>query len=352
MTNTHWIFEAVAGLNQDSQQQAVARQQILTKPQGSLGQLENLAITLAAWQGTARPEINQPYISIFAADHGVAAEGVSAFPQVVTMEMIRNFSRGGAAVSVLAKSQGAAFEVVNCGTIQPMEDLKDVINQPVGLGTKSFFQQPAMTLDELDKALLLGRNAVLRAKEKGADIFIAGDMGIGNTTSATALGCVLTDIEADRLTGPGTGLDSDAVKIKAQKITQALVLHKLDSTDPVNCLATLGGFEIAAMTGAYIAAAQAGMGILVDGFISTAAALCAVKINPDVRQWMLFSHGSAEPGHKHLLETLRAEPLLDLGMRLGEASGAATALPLLKLACELHNNMATFEQAQVSEKAN
>ena len=345
-----WVTESVAKISKACQEHATARQQILTKPQGSLGQLEGVAITLASWQHTQTPSIERPYISIFAADHGVASEGVSAFPQVVTMEMIKNFSRGGAAVSVLAQAQNALFEVVNCGTIEAMEPLDSVVNQPVACGTHNFFNQAAMSIEELGQAMQLGFDAVERAVKKRSDVFIAGDMGIGNTSSATALGCVLTKTEASILTGPGTGLDENGVNTKAEKIRNALAMHQLDSTDVLTCLATVGGFEIAAMVGAYVRAAQVGIGVLVDGFISTAAALCAVAINPEIRQWMLFAHSSAEPGHKHLLAALNATPLLILGMRLGEGSGAAIVLPILKNACDLHNNMATFEQADVSAK--
>jgi nicotinate-nucleotide--dimethylbenzimidazole phosphoribosyltransferase len=345
-----WTLEPVASISKDCQEHAVARQKVLTKPQGSLGQLETIAITLAGWQHSQTPAIKKPYISIFAADHGVASDGVSAFPQVVTMEMIKNFSRGGAAVSVLAQSHGASFEVVNCGTIEPMEPLEKVINQPVACGTKNFFNEAAMNIEELERAMKLGFDAIDRAQQDGADIFIAGDMGIGNTSSATALGCVLTHADASILTGPGTGLDESGVNAKAEKIRAALALHNVAADDVFACLATFGGFEIAAMTGAYIRAAQVGMGILVDGFISTAAALCAVALNPEVRQWMLFAHSSAEPGHKHMLAALNATPLLVLGMRLGEGSGAAIVLPIVKSACDLHNKMATFEQADVSDK--
>jgi nicotinate-nucleotide--dimethylbenzimidazole phosphoribosyltransferase len=287
---------------------------------------------------------------VFAADHGIAAEGVSAFPQAVTVEMVRNFARGGAAISVLAKELAADLEVINLGTVIEHEALGGVIDQRISAGTANFSQQPAMTPQQLTVALQAGRDAVQRARQSGAQLFIGGDMGIANTTSASALACALLNEAPELLAGPGTGLDQQGVSHKVDVIKKSIERHKAELASPLSILQHLGGYEIAALTGAYIAAAQAGLPVLVDGFITSVAALFAVKIEPEVKQWMLFSHASAEPGHAIIMQALKAKPLLDFGMRLGEGSGAATVVPLIRLACALHNGMATFEQAGVSNK--
>jgi nicotinate-nucleotide--dimethylbenzimidazole phosphoribosyltransferase len=348
--NTDWLAQPGAALNESSRTAALERQGQLTKPPGSLGKLEGIAVQLAALQGTVKPKIERAHISIFAADHGVAAEGVSAFPQAVTAEMVKNFARGGAAISVLAKQINASLEVINLGTAFPVESLTNVRNEQIAAGTANFAQGPAMTEAQLAAALQSGRAAILRAKQAGAQLFIGGEMGIANTTSASAIACALLQELPQFLAGPGTGLDSKGVAHKAAVIQRALDLHKANLTKPLDVLRHVGGFEIAALAGAYIAAAQNGIAVLVDGFISSVAALTAVRVQSGVRHWMLFAHTSAEPGHLRVLAALDAHPLLQLGMRLGEGSGAATAVPLLQLACALHNNMATFAEAGVSDK--
>jgi nicotinate-nucleotide--dimethylbenzimidazole phosphoribosyltransferase len=207
-----------------------------------------------------------------------------------------------------------------------------------------------MTHEQCLQALQAGRDSVLRAKAAGAQLFIGGEMGIGNTTAASAMACALLDAPATLLVGPGTGLDPHGISHKAQVIERALALHADQAGDPLGILTCLGGFEIAALVGAYLASAQEGIAVLVDGFICTVAALVAVRLNPACRPWLFFAHRGAEPGHRHVLEALQAEPLLDLGLRLGEASGAALAVPLLRLACELHNGMATFAEAAVADR--
>ncbi len=346
----NWSLESSAILCTASQQVALARQAVLTKPAGSLGRLEDIAIHLAAMQGTETPQINKPYIAVFAGDHGIANEGVSAFPQVVTGEMIRNFARGGAAISVLAKAQNATLHVYNCGTAYPVEPLADVTDCSIAAGTANFLYQPAMTSEQLEQALAIGQKAVKDAQAQGCDLFIAGEMGIANTTPATAIAAALLSVKPDTITGRGTGIDDKTLYHKIKVIEQALAHHNLLTIypSPLAVLQTVGGFEIAAIAGAYIAAAQAGLPILVDGFISSAAALVAVKHNPSIRDWMFFAHASAEQGHAIMMQALAAKPLLDLGMRLGEGSGAGIAISLLRLACELHNQMATFADAGVS----
>jgi len=353
MTNMEdqWLSGPALPLYEEARAQAAKRQGELTKPPGALGRLEELAISLCAMQGYEYPEMERILVTVFAADHGIAREGVSAFPQAVTAEMIRNFARGGAAICVAAREIGARLEVVNLGTVSPLEGLEGVRDLPLGPGTASFVQGPAMTPEQLFAAMEAGRQSALVAKSMQADLFIGGEMGIGNTSAAAALACALLDRDAQSLAGPGTGLEAGGVKRKARIIARALDLHRpAFEQGPLEILRRLGGFEIAGLCGAYIACAQEGIAILVDGYISTAAALLAVRINPGVRNWMLFSHNSAEPGHRLMLEALKARPLLDLGMRLGEGSGAAVAVPLLRMACALHNEMATFAEAGVSGK--
>ncbi|MEM1155187.1 MAG: nicotinate-nucleotide--dimethylbenzimidazole phosphoribosyltransferase [Pseudomonadota bacterium] len=339
-----WWTDPVQGVCGESRREAALHQGRLTKPAGSLGRLEEIAIRLAGLQRTNRPAIEQLQIRVFAGDHGVTAEGVSAFPQSVTREMIANFARGGAAINVLARRLNADFSVVNVGTATPMEDLPKVLQVQLAPGTDNMCLQAAMTDSVCAKALATGRDQVL----SGSDLFIGGEMGIGNTTAAAALVSQLLDVDPRQTVGPGTGINDDGLERKRQAVARALALHGGKCTTPFATLASLGGLEIAALTGAFLAAAQRGIPVLVDGYICSAAALLACRFNAGVANWLMFSHHSAEPGHALVLEALRAEPLLDLGMRLGEGSGAATAVPLLKAACELHNEMATFEQAGVS----
>lgn len=360
---TLWWQHPVKPLDTSTRALALLRQDTLTKPPGSLGRLEHLAVELAAMQYRLIPRIDQPHIAIFAGDHGVVAEGVSAFPQAVTQQMLANFVNGGAAIAVLARATGARLEVIDAGTLAS-EQLPGVRWAKAGEGTANLMRGPAMSKAQLLHCLDLGHTTVKRALGNGSDLFIGGEMGIGNTTSAAALACALLSLPGKELAGPGTGLDAGGVSHKAAVIDKALALHGFTDTKqiPPNppfgkggiedrahaALRCLGGFEIAALTGAYIACAQQGLPVLVDGFITTAAALAACRMNPGVRDWLLFAHASAEPGHARLLTALDAEPLLRLEMRLGEGSGAATALPLLRLACELHGGMATFAEAGVS----
>ena len=274
-------------------------------------------------------------IRIFAADHGVAASGVSAYPQAVTQQMVFNFEAGGAAISVLAREIDADFGVVNLGTIEPTSDMTHWL----AAGTADFTNEPAMTGDQLTSALASG------AAQPSGQRFIGGEMGIGNTTAASAIIAALLDLDPAAAVGPGTGVDGDALSHKISVVSAWLENHT--DREPLEVLRCLGGFEIAALTGAYVAAAQRGIPSLVDGFICTAAALLACWINPSVRPWLLFGHRSAEPGHAAVLDKLKAEPLLDLGLRLGEGSGAALAVSVLRSALALHSGMATFEQAAV-----
>lgn len=342
-----WLCAPCAQPDAEQAEAARAHQLQLTKPPGSLGTLEAVAIQLASLQRTPKPAVDRVWISVFAADHGVAEEGVSAFPQVVTGEMVRNFATGGAAISALARSLDAKLDVVNLGTVNDPGDIPGVRRAIIAPSTANFCHGPAMTEAQLDAALTVGAESVRAALASEAQLFIGGEMGIANTTAAAALASVLLDEPPSSLAGAGTGLNAAGIQHKVSVLERALAQHATAKT-AIEQLRCLGGFELAALVGAYVAAAQAGLPVLVDGFISTAAALTAASIQPDVRPWLLFSHRSKEHGHARLLMALNAVPLVDLGLRLGEASGAAIVVPLLRLACALHNGMATFEQAGVS----
>lgn len=341
-----WYEQPAQPESQQHRQAAIARQQQLTKPPGSLGVLESCAIQLAALQRRDRPALESVDIVIFAADHGIAAEGVSAFPQVVTGEMVRNFSSGGAAIAVLARELGASFQVVNMGTVGELPALPRVLDRRLAAGTQNFRHAPAMSAELCAKALAIG--AELVDGMQTPTLFIGGEMGIANTTAAAALACALSTASPEDMVGRGTGVDAAGVALKARLINEALQTHAAQLSTPFDMLRTVGGFEIAALSGAYIRSAQRGIPVLVDGFICTVAALAALRLNPSIKPWLLYSHCSAERGHQRLIEQLEARPLLDLDLRLGEGSGAALAVPLLRLACALHNDMASFASAGVS----
>lgn len=350
MTDTAWLGTACPRPSDAHRNAAEARQSILTKPPGSLGALERIAIQLAALQETERPRADTVQVILFAGDHGVTAQGISAFPSAVTVEMLRNFASGGAAISVLARKLGARLEVVDAGTLATSEIAGVVTDKPCH-GTRDFSASSAMTGDEFAFALNTGRRAVERAASQGTDLVIFGEMGIGNTTSAAAVAAALLGTPPDDLVGAGTGLDSDGIRHKSRVIEAALDRHglKAPGIPAADVLAKVGGLEIAALAGAIVAAAQSRIPILVDGFIVTAATLAATRLNPTCADWLLYSHRSSEQGHRLILEALGAEPLLDLKMRLGEGSGAAVALSVVRLACALHGEMATFAEAQISD---
>lgn len=344
-----WLTRAAAAPCAESRQQALERQQQLTKPPGSLGRLEQLAIDFGGFQKTPKPQLNNIAIRVFAADHGVTVEGISAFPQSVTAQMIHNFVGGGAAITVLARQHSADFAVVNLGTAEafPNQPEKPTLqNIQLAAGTANFCEQPAMTPEQCSLALEVGRDSCANAP---ISLFIGGEMGIGNTTSAAAIFCALLDVEVDDIVGRGTGVDDAGLRRKQQAVHKGLALHINNDTGPEEILRCLGGFEIAALVGAYIGNAQRGVPSLVDGYITTAAALLACRINPSIADWLVFSHCSAEAAHALVLKAIGAKPLIDLDMRLGEGSGAGVAVSLIQSALLLHAQMATFAEAGVSE---
>lgn len=331
-------------------EQATAHQNNLTKPQGSLGTIESLAIRLAGIQQKATPTIDNVGIYVFAADHGIMDEGVSAFPQAVTGEMLKNFVNGGAAISVLSKQLQADLVVVNVGSLANDKDLPAVVHRIVRKISGNIAKQPAMTAAQFETAMGVGCEMAENARFHHQHLFVGGEMGIGNTSVASALICHYTQQPAADIVGPGTGLDNEGIQHKQRIVDQAVALHQDAIHTPEDALIHLGGFEIVALTAAYIRAAQLGIAVLVDGFICAAAALAATRINPAIAPYLFYCHQSAEPGHQAALTALDATPLLDLQLRLGEGSGAALAVPLFKHAVALHNSMATFADASISEK--
>lgn len=318
-----------------------------TKPLGSLGELEPLAKQIARVLGKDKPQISNPTLLIFAADHGIAAFGVSIAPSEVTTQMVMNFINGGAAINVFCRQVGFELEVIDCGILQPLEGIEGIVDQRLGAGTAPIHRQAAMTLDAVNQGLLLARDRIEYHHQQGCNLIALGEMGIGNTSSAAAIMATIMEVDCVDCVGRGTGIDAETLKRKLMLVEQALHIHESELTDPYNILACLGGFEIVQMTGAILAAAERKMLVVVDGFITTAAALVAVKINPNVRDYMIFGHQSDERGHCLMMEHLHARPLLKLNMRLGEGTGAALSLPLIQAAAAFYNEMASFSDAGI-----
>lgn len=315
-----------------------------TKPLGSLGRLEALALQIGLILGTESPELIAPQLVVFAADHGLAARGVSAYPSDVTWQMVQNFLTGGAAVSVLSRQHGISLTVVDCGVRHEFEPQEGLVIRKLGPGTVDSLEGPAMTPMQCHAALTQGAQLLT---ELPGNALLLGEMGIGNTSAASLLLARLTGLEVADCTGAGTGLDTDAVHRKIAVLREVLQQHP-QAVAPLQALAAFGGFEIATMVGAVLEAAAQRRVIVVDGFIASAAVLVACHVQPEVRSRCVFAHRSGERGHALMLSHLKAEPLLDLGLRLGEGSGAALAWPLLMSACSILRDMASFESAGVS----
>jgi nicotinate-nucleotide--dimethylbenzimidazole phosphoribosyltransferase len=326
---------------------AQARLDRLTKPAGSLGRLEALAARVVVITGHETPRIETPVIFTLAGDHGVVAEGVSAYPQAVTAQMVENFCRGGAAVNVLARHVGARVVVADLGVATNLPLHARLVRRKVAAGTCNLARGPAMTRGEALAALAVGAALV---DEAGPDCIGTGEMGIGNTTAASALTAALTGADARAVTGRGTGIDDAAWARKVEVVRRALEANRPDPRDPLGVLAGLGGLEIAGLVGVILAGAARRVPVVLDGFIATAGALVAVRLVPAAREYLIAAHRSAEPGHTLLLETLGQVPCLDLGMRLGEGTGAALGIGLLRAALACYTDMATFKEAGVSER--
>jgi nicotinate-nucleotide--dimethylbenzimidazole phosphoribosyltransferase len=320
-----------------------------TKPPGSLGRVEGLALQMALAQGTARPLADPARLFIFAADHGLVAEGVSAWPQDVTAQMVANFLAGGAAATVFARSVGCAVTVVDAGVAADPPPGDALVRLGIRRGTRNAAAEDALTPDEVGRALAAGADLAIAAARGGARAVLLGEMGIGNTASASLLAHAVAGLDLARITGPGAGLDAAGVARKRAVLERAAA-RRPGPLSPQDALAAFGGLEIAAMAGALIGAASAGAVCVVDGFIAGAAALAALSARPEAAPYTVFAHRSAEPGHRAILEALSAQPLLDLDMRLGEGTGALLALPLMRAACAMLSEMATFEGAGVARR--
>lgn len=322
----------------------------LTKPQGSLGRLEELAKKYCLITGRDKPVIRNKIIFTFAGDHGVTEEGVSAFPKEVTPQMVLNFLRGGAAVNVLAKHAGARVIVVDMGVDHDFEPVEGLEIRKIGRGTKNMAMGPAMTRDEAERAILAGIELVEKYRD-GLDLLGTGDMGIGNTTPSSAIVSVITNTDPGNVTGRGTGIDDRSLQNKVAIIKKAIAKNNPDPQDALDVLAKVGGFEIAGIAGLVLGAALYKIPVVVDGFISTAGAMIAAELNPAVKGYIIAAHQSVEIGHRKMLERLEQVPLLDLNLRLGEGTGAALGMSLVEAGVKILGEMATFAGAGVAEKS-
>ncbi|HNW93532.1 MAG TPA: nicotinate-nucleotide--dimethylbenzimidazole phosphoribosyltransferase [bacterium] len=344
-------INAIGTLNETVMAAATARQNNLTKPAGSLGRLEAIGIQLAGITGTCPPPLPaRRAVIVFAGDHGVVAQGVSAFPQAVTPQMVVNFLHGGAAVNVLARQSHARVRVVDAGVAGELPGHPDLLAGKIARGTKDFTQEPAMTRDQAVAALELGIRAVREEVARGLDLLACGDMGIGNTTPSAAIICAITGTTPRAIAGRGTGVDDTGLERKISAIERGLARHRPDPTDGLAVLTTVGGFEIGGIAGAMLAAGAARIPVVVDGFISTAAALIACTLAPNLKQFLIAGHRSQETGHALALAHLGLQPLLDINLRLGEGTGAVLAFHFIDAAARILGEMATFAEAGVSDK--
>lgn len=323
----------------------------LTKPPGSLGRLEDLARRLAEMSGQFPPQARRCVIFTLAADHGVVAEGVSAYPQIVTAQMVENFLRGGAAVNVLARHVGATVVVADMGVAEPLPAHPDLLSRKIGPGTRNMALGPAMSREQAVAAVEAGIGLVDAERGNGLDLIGTGEMGIGNTTAASAVVAALTGAPAEAVTGTGTGVDDEGRRRKVVVIKRALAVNLPDPADGLDVLAKVGGFEIAGLCGVILAGAAWRVPVVLDGFIAGAAALAAVRLKPETRHYLIASHRSTEPGHEYVLDALGLHPYLDLQMRLGEGTGAALCIGLAKAAVKILGEMATFKSAGVTERS-
>ena len=341
---------SIKPLDENAMAEARKRQDSLTKPQGSLGHLESLSIQVAGIKGNPRPRIVHKVIFTLAGDHGITQEGVSAYPSEVTPQMVYNFLRGGAGINVLARQAGARVVVADLGVATSLERHPDLKNRKVAMGTRNMAKGPAMTREEAVRSIEAGIELVEEELSKGIDILGTGDMGIGNTTPSSAITAAFTGADVSTVTGRGTGLSDDGWKRKVEVIKNALGINRPDPKDPLDVLSKVGGFEIGGIAGVILAGASRRIPVVIDGFISGAAALIAVSLSPQVKPYLIASHQSVEQGHKIILEQLGLKPLLNLNLRLGEGTGAALGIFLVEASLKILDEMATFAEAGVSEK--
>jgi nicotinate-nucleotide--dimethylbenzimidazole phosphoribosyltransferase len=344
------IIAQIKPLDPAAMQAARTRQNELTKPPGSLGRLEELSIQVAGICANPRPKLPHKVVLVMAGDHGVVAEGVSAYPQAVTLQMVANFLHGGAAINVLSRHVGARVVVVDMGVAAEIPPHPDLISRKVAYGTHNIARRPAMSQDQALQCLETGAQVFMDQLAGGLDILATGDMGIGNTTPSAAIAAVITGRPVEEIAGRGTGVDDTGLGRKVQAIQRALQVNQPEPADGLDVLAKVGGFEIGGLAGAILAAAANRRPVVIDGFISTAAAMIAVSLAPLARDYLIAAHTSMERGHHLMMEWLRVKPLLDLQMRLGEGTGAALAMSLVEAACKTLDEMVTFNEAGVSDK--
>ena len=342
-----WL-EKIRILDETMVEAAARHQDRLTKPAGSLGRLEELACRVAGITGALHPQVGKKRIVLFAADHGVAREGVSAYPREVTGQMVFNFLKGGAAINAISRAVGAEVEVVDIGVDADFPETPGLVKRKLARGSANLAEGPALTVEEALSALAVGVERADAVVQAGVKILGTGDMGIGNTTPSSALYAALLNRPAAEVTGRGTGLDDEGLARKIKVIEQALAVNRERLTDPLSILAALGGFEIAGLCGLILGAAGNRTPVVIDGFISSAAALVAIRLKPEIQRYCIFAHLSQERGHRLFFQEIGERPLLDLDLRLGEGTGAALAMGIIQAALEAHNRMATFESAGVS----
>jgi nicotinate-nucleotide--dimethylbenzimidazole phosphoribosyltransferase len=344
------LIGRIGPLDEAAMQAARVRQQVLTKPPGSLGRLEELSVQIAGITGQAAPRIQHKVVTVMAGDHGVANEGVSAYPQVVTAQMVANFLNGGAAINVLSRHTGARVIVVDMGVGVDLSPHPNLIIKKIAHSTHNIASGPAMSLTQAEQAILGGAEVVESEFESGLDILAAGDMGIANTTPSAAIAAVFTQLPVEEIVGRGTGVDDKGLQRKIEVVQRAIHINRPEPSNGLDVLSKVGGFEIAGLTGAILAAAGLRRPVVIDGYISTAAAMIAVSLMPQVRDYLIAAHTSQENGHRRMLEWLNLQPLLDLQMRLGEGTGAVLAISLAEAACKILTEMATFDGAGISRK--
>ncbi len=342
------VLEMIKPLDKAAMEEAWARQNILTKPQGSLGRLEELSIQLAGIQGKAIPQIRHKAIITMAGDHGVVAEGISAYPREVTAQMIYNFLSGGAGINVIARQIGSRVIVVDMGVANELKPHPRLLSRKVALGTRDMCLGPAMSREQAIRAIEAGIEIVATEVASGLDIVGTGDMGIGNTTASSAICAAMTGEPAAEVTGRGTGIADKQLALKVEVINRALAVNQPDPTRPLDVLAKVGGFEIGGLAGVMLAAAAHRVPVVIDGFISGAATLIATALSPGLKGYLIAAHVSAEAGHRPLLRHLGLKPLMNLDMRLGEGTGAALGIFLAETAARILAEMSTFAEAGVS----
>ena len=344
------IISRITPLDQEAMRAARDRQDVLTKPQGSLGRLEELSIQVAGITGNPLPRLENKVALVMAGDHGVVEEGVSAYPQAVTAQMVANFLRGGAAICVLTRHVGARVVVVDMGVAVDIPPHPDLVVKKVAYGTANIARGAAMTRAQAIQAVENGAEIVMEQIERGLDILATGDMGIGNTTPSTAIAAVFSKRPVEEIAGRGTGVDQAGLERKIAAIQRALEVNQPNPNNGLDVLTKVGGFEIGGLAGAVLACAACRRPVVIDGFISTAAAMIAVSLAPLSRDYLIAAHTSQERGHHLMMDWLRIRPLLDLQMRLGEGTGAALAMSLVEASCKLLVEMASFGEAGVSQK--